>query len=279
MKMERIECFLSVAETKCFSKSAIELNMSQPSVSRIISLLEDDLGFKLFKRTSKSVELSEAGEKFYAFAKNCMEEYNQVIEECRSLNDTLVLKVGTLGFAEDQLLAAVSKLVRDHKNVKVEMIPANFANQSQLANREVDCMMYWPYIIDDGYGYLKLFEGHDQVFVSKSNPIANKNGVSFEDLRNETFLVFGWMLQRMKIFDELHLKYLKVDDVLSSRRLLELNQGIVVSPDGGVLLESKNIVGVPLIYEEERTTEMGLTYRKDNDNPALKLLRTYLENK
>ena len=49
----QVQYFLQVAESMSFSKAAEELYVSQPSVSRQVQLLEQELGFSLFDRSSK----------------------------------------------------------------------------------------------------------------------------------------------------------------------------------------------------------------------------------
>ena len=57
MKVDRLDCFVQVAKTLNFSKSAEVLHLSQPSISRIIHLLEQELGFDLFERNRNQVVL------------------------------------------------------------------------------------------------------------------------------------------------------------------------------------------------------------------------------
>lgn len=61
MNTVQLECFMTVAEYLNFSKAADFLKITQPAVSHQINSLEDELGTKLFKRTSKSVSLTHAG--------------------------------------------------------------------------------------------------------------------------------------------------------------------------------------------------------------------------
>ena len=58
----KIKCFLSLAETRNFTMTASLLYLSQQAVSKNIIGLEEDLGMKLFTRTSRSVELTPAGQ-------------------------------------------------------------------------------------------------------------------------------------------------------------------------------------------------------------------------
>ena len=59
-----IRCFLSVSETLSFTETARRVYLSQQAVSKNILQLENDLGVRLFRRTLRSIELTEAGSKF-----------------------------------------------------------------------------------------------------------------------------------------------------------------------------------------------------------------------
>ncbi len=61
MNTVQLECFISVAEHLSFSKASKVLKITQPAVSHQIQTLEEELGVKLFHRTSKSVALTEEG--------------------------------------------------------------------------------------------------------------------------------------------------------------------------------------------------------------------------
>ena len=61
MNTVQLECFVAVAEHLNFSRASEALRISQPSVSHQIQTLEDELGVKLFNRTSKSVALTPEG--------------------------------------------------------------------------------------------------------------------------------------------------------------------------------------------------------------------------
>ena len=58
MNTTQLECFLAVSDTLNFSRAAERLRLTQPAVSHQINALEDELGVKLFQRSSKSVRLT-----------------------------------------------------------------------------------------------------------------------------------------------------------------------------------------------------------------------------
>lgn len=64
MNTVQIECFLAVSEHLNFSRASEALKITQPAVSHQIQTLEEELGVKLFKRTSKSVSLTPEGIQF-----------------------------------------------------------------------------------------------------------------------------------------------------------------------------------------------------------------------
>ena len=61
MNTIQLECFVAVAEHLNFSRASEELKITQPAVSHQIHALEEELGTKLFLRTSKSVSLTQEG--------------------------------------------------------------------------------------------------------------------------------------------------------------------------------------------------------------------------
>lgn len=63
-RFEAMQVFVKVAETGNFAEAARQLNMSPPSVTRAVKFLEDQIGTLLFARTTRSVKLTEAGERY-----------------------------------------------------------------------------------------------------------------------------------------------------------------------------------------------------------------------
>ncbi len=72
MNTVQLECFLAVVEHLNFSKAAEAINITQPAVSHQINSLENELGVKLFVRTSKSVSLTHEGVQFISDAEAIM---------------------------------------------------------------------------------------------------------------------------------------------------------------------------------------------------------------
>ena len=73
MNTSQLACFLMVAETLNFAMAAERLHVTQPAVTQQIRALEDELGFRLFNRTTRTVELTQAGRFFINDAKSVLD--------------------------------------------------------------------------------------------------------------------------------------------------------------------------------------------------------------
>ena len=62
MDIRQIEYFVEVAKQLSFTKAAATLHVSQPSISKAIQNVEAELGVPLFYRSSKQLELTDAGQ-------------------------------------------------------------------------------------------------------------------------------------------------------------------------------------------------------------------------
>jgi DNA-binding transcriptional LysR family regulator len=83
--LDGVEAFLSVAQHRNFRKAAAELGVTPSAISQAVRALETRLGAALFIRTTRSVGLTEAGERFLSRAKPAFEELVAASETAREL--------------------------------------------------------------------------------------------------------------------------------------------------------------------------------------------------
>ena len=83
--LDGVEAFLCVAKNRNFRKAAAELGVTPSAISQAIRTLEARVGAALFMRTTRSVGLTEAGERFLARAKPAFEELVAASEVARDL--------------------------------------------------------------------------------------------------------------------------------------------------------------------------------------------------
>jgi LysR family transcriptional regulator, transcription activator of glutamate synthase operon len=96
MNTDWLHSFAEAAKQKSFSKAAKANNISQPALSKHIRNLEDNLGIVLFHRTSKGIELTEAGERFYTRITPVIAELNAIRQELQQFSRNNPIVIGSL---------------------------------------------------------------------------------------------------------------------------------------------------------------------------------------
>ncbi len=137
MNIKRLEYFLEIAETLNITKAAENLHMSQPPLTHQLKLLEEELETKLFTRTTRKLEITEAGEKLKTRALQIIELMHTTKEEVISIKEGLVkdLKIGFV--ASSAALLSPEKLIDFHKlhdNISFTMKEGNTHKILDLLN-------------------------------------------------------------------------------------------------------------------------------------------------
>ena len=87
MEFHQLRYFVAVAEERHFTKAARGLHVAQPSVSRAIRVLEEELGTSLFHRMKGNVALTPAGETLLPWARRVLADVDGATGEVRELAD------------------------------------------------------------------------------------------------------------------------------------------------------------------------------------------------
>lgn len=105
-ELSGLDVLLRVAERRSFSAAAADLKVSPSAVSQTVSALEDRLGVRLLARTTRSVGLTEAGERLVARLGPALSEVRAALEDLDSLRDTPrgVLRLNLPRFAYERLI-------------------------------------------------------------------------------------------------------------------------------------------------------------------------------
>ncbi len=131
-RLHAINVFREVARQGGFAAAARALNASPPSVSRLVSELEEDLGVRLFSRSTRSVALTEEGEEFLRRGVALLDELDAVTEELRERRQTPHghLRISSvIAFGQERVAPAIPGFMERHPKVTIEL---------DLSNRKVD---------------------------------------------------------------------------------------------------------------------------------------------
>ena len=93
MDLKQLEYFVVVVEKGSFSRAAAALNLAQPSISRQVALLEQELGQRLLERTGRGVTPTQAGHALQAHARVMLNAAAQALFEIKEMSDEPAGKV------------------------------------------------------------------------------------------------------------------------------------------------------------------------------------------
>ena len=87
---------LMVGSLRSISIASKQLHLSQPSVTRIIQELEEDIGVPLFARTKEGMLLTSAGKSFYNYATRIISTLHEALVEVKPIDDNPIINIGFL---------------------------------------------------------------------------------------------------------------------------------------------------------------------------------------
>lgn len=111
MDLRQLEYFVAVTEQGSFSRAAATLNLAQPSVSRQIALLEEELGQRLLERTGRGVTPTPAGQALLAHARVMLNAASQAVADLKEMHAEPVGRV-VVGMSNRVAMALSVPLIR-----------------------------------------------------------------------------------------------------------------------------------------------------------------------
>jgi DNA-binding transcriptional LysR family regulator len=176
-------------------EGASQQYITQPALSRSISSLEKELGIKLVNRTTHTVSLTPAGRVFAEECRKIISTYQDGVQNALTASQSIVGRV-RLGVPIDSFEPLAVKLVRaiteKHSGIHIEL---KFNTPTRLLRALDDDLV--DVIIASGRPrsaeskYLLVDRRMDYVVISSVHPLADREEVSFSELRYENFIAIS----------------------------------------------------------------------------------------
>ncbi|WP_269582427.1 LysR family transcriptional regulator [Roseibium sp. Sym1] len=123
-KLSALSGFVQSVNLGSFSAAAKHLGVSQPAISQQVRGLEEELGTRLLNRTTRQLHLTEAGERYYAYAREVLERLAEADRSVQAEETQMSgpLAVGLpLGFAETVLSDFLIRFKKEHPNILLDV--------------------------------------------------------------------------------------------------------------------------------------------------------------
>jgi DNA-binding transcriptional LysR family regulator len=197
MELRHLRYFVAVAEAENVSRAAVKLHLSQPALSRQIRDLEGEMGFSLFKRSAKSVRLTDAGRVFLEEARGILDRVGQAVESARVIakGEAGELHVGYAPTLAARILPPTLRAfqagnpgvrVKLHDLSTGEMLEGLCEGRLQLA------FLVRPATAGlRGLRFEELMRDPLRLAVAPDHPFARKQVVKLEEAAHEAFIVYS----------------------------------------------------------------------------------------
>jgi len=262
-----LEAFLSIAERGSFQRAAAHLNLSQTAISHRIRKLEEELGLKLFARTTREVTLTRAGIDFLPRAQKAVAELEQLFDDLKQqgVKRRERIDIACLpAFAVNYLPPILSAFYESHARVQVRIFETPSAAIAELVQSgEVEFGLSvvqtnrWDLDVEP------ISSSPLALTCPAKHPLAKKRSVAWTELRHLPLIRVGAKTAIRPMIDEalstarvtLDWQY-EVQHVETAVNLVEVGLGYAIVPSIDVALHSgRGLVAVPL-----RAPRLSCTY-------------------
>jgi LysR family hca operon transcriptional activator len=288
MELRHLRYFVAVAETGSLTEAAKRrLYTSQPSLSRQIRDLEDEVGVELLSRSVHGVELTAAGKAFLDHARLALMHVDAAVETaCRAAQPAR--KTFAIGFQTGHemnwLPRAMNVLHDELKNIHVTVSSDYSPDLAEaLARGRLDLAFLR---VEPGYDleYRVVDREPLIVLMPSDHRLTARGAVRPEDFVGEIFIGGSNKATVLRAVTEDYLRRSKVDiklehgvdNMAMAMSLVASTRGLALMPAYAKNLLAPSVVSRPL-EGEAPTIELAVGYDKSNTSPVLKLFLSRLD--
>ena len=187
MELRLLQYFLTIAREESFTGAARQLHITQPTLSRQIAELEEELGVKLFVRGSRSIMLTEDGMILKRRAQELLSLADKTKKDFLGKKENLqgTIAIGSGEFLSTQCLTdCIAQFHKIYPLVKYELYSGNAENICERIERGLLDLGLMSEPIDiRKYDFVSMpIKEEWGVLVRHDNPLAEKNAVTAQDL-------------------------------------------------------------------------------------------------
>ncbi len=197
MELRHLRYFVAVAEEENISRAAARLNISQPPLSRQIRDLEEELGVELFRRTAKSLRLTEAGKVFLDEARSVLLRVDVAVGVVQAAGRRKVAEIH-VGYAPsptgDFLSGVLNGFEKVQPDTRVRLHDMTSA-EMLLALREkkiqAGLLVEQAGVAKNGLAFDPLRKYRAGVIVPRDHPFAKRRWVTLDEVLAEPVTVYS----------------------------------------------------------------------------------------
>ncbi|WP_315874691.1 LysR family transcriptional regulator [Thermocoleostomius sinensis] len=281
MDLRHLRYFMAVAEELHFGRAAERLHIAQPPLSQQIRQLEAELGFQLFYRTKRSVELTEAGQVFLQECQRLFRQLDQAIEMGRQVSRGELGQL-VIGFVSSAAYNVLPTLLRSFRmqipKVSLELHELTTDQQLHwLHDRRLDVGLIRPPVDDPTFAAFTILQESLVVALPEQHPLACQHHVSLQQLAHEAFVLFprplapGLYDQIISLCQQVGFSPNVVQEAIQMQTIVSLvaaEIGVAIVPISLQNLQRTGVIYKPL-QEPTPKAEIAIAWRRSDVSPIV----------
>src|SRR5262245_16247463 len=255
MNLRNLRTFVAIADGGGVTSAATRLNMTQPTASRQIDALEDELGVSLFARIGRRLRLTSEGEDLLQRSRRLLADAESLGERARALKkgQTGTLRVGATPQAIESILADfLARYRRRHPGIDVRIVEDGGARLPTRLERGDIHLAIRPEG-DERFEHRVLSQTHVLSLMSKPHPLNRRRMLDIKELADRPLLLHSrGFASREWFYAACQVAHMRPQVLLEgtvAQALIALaanGYGIAIVP-AGVLLPREKVIAMPLV--------------------------------
>jgi DNA-binding transcriptional LysR family regulator len=256
MNLRHLRTFAAIVEDGGIGRAAGRLHLTQPTASRQIQELEDQLGVRLFDRVGRRVQLTAEGEELLVLGRRLLSDAESLAERARAMKGghVGVLRIGTTPQTIESLLVGFLKRYQPHHpGVEIRLVEDGGVRLPERLERGDMQVAIMPEG-DDRFHSRPLYPVHLTAVMQEGDRLARRRTVEVSELGNHTLLLlarnfasrewFNTVCQAVRARPRVFLESAAPDTLIA---LAAGGYGLAVVPTS-VSIPSSAVRAVPLVH-------------------------------
>ena len=244
LDINHLRYVVTIARLRSFSRAAEALYISQPGLSQQIAKLEKEIGFALFQRTTKHVQLTAEGTRFLTRAKRVLAEFDALEKQVDATRASMehTINLGMSMIYRPDTSDTVARFIQAHPEIDINLVSAwELEMMDLLRSGRVDIGLFgvdWENDDLSGMTTIPIRNEYVVAAVNARHPLAQHASVSLKELADEPLIfssdhsgVRRLVLQRFREFGLHPGKILEINETETRVHYVEQNIGVAFAMD------------------------------------------------
>ena len=271
-----MECFLAVARLGNLSRAAEEMFLTQPTLTARLKALEEEVGDRLFVRTSRGMRLTDAGRELVPYAERAVgsfEEGKRRLEDLRGASGGRLVIGASPGVGTYALPGLLERFAAAYPRVSVSVRTGHSEEILEMTLKEEVQLGLTRAMRHPEIESLRLYDDELVLVVDPGHRFTRKGSADLAEIGEEQLIFFD---HDSSYFEQTHalfrnagigeLRMMEVDNIEAAKRMVEHRLGVAFLPRTAIVrsVAAGNLVLIPVSENPEMSRTIVALRRRDS---------------